>query len=229
MSKDTSVDFLITLTKGKLEELEMQQVEYGCNALEKQFKLFTTLTTGNMHLFDADDKLKKYERVEDIIDEYFTTRLKMYQMRKDHMLKFLEKELRVLKNKTRYIQETIDSSIDLRKKTRETIEALLENRGFERDEDDADYRYLTRMPMDSVTEENVTKLTKDFQNKQNEVNVIQAQTPSHMWSSELSELETEYRAYKEERERQQRGEIDGSKAKSKTKVKTNTNKTNAKV
>jgi hypothetical protein len=37
--RDTTVDFVITLTKGKIEELETVQLDNGCNGLEKQFKL----------------------------------------------------------------------------------------------------------------------------------------------------------------------------------------------
>ena len=57
MSKDTNVDFTITFMKGKLEELEKAKGEHGCNDLEKLLKLYTTNTTTNMHLFDANDTL----------------------------------------------------------------------------------------------------------------------------------------------------------------------------
>ena len=39
-----------------------------------------------MRLFDAKDKLKKYETVESIIDDYFETRYEMYQIRKNYMI-----------------------------------------------------------------------------------------------------------------------------------------------
>jgi DNA topoisomerase-2 len=86
MSRDTTVDFTITLQKGKVEELEATQTDNGCNALEKLFKLYTTTSTTNMHLFDAEDKLKKYETVEEIIDDYFVTRLQLYVKRKEHLI-----------------------------------------------------------------------------------------------------------------------------------------------
>ena len=60
MSKDTNVDFIITFAKGKLEELEQSKGDHGCNGLEKVLKLYTTNTTTNMHLFDANDTLQKY-------------------------------------------------------------------------------------------------------------------------------------------------------------------------
>ena len=105
MSKDTTVDFVITLQKGKLEELEAQEHDYHCNGILKTFKLYTTNSTSNMHLFDAKDKLKKYDTVCEIIDDYYETRLQMYQVRKDYLTTMLEKELVILSNKRNYIQE----------------------------------------------------------------------------------------------------------------------------
>ena len=51
----TTIDFIITLQKGKLDELTSIP-----DGIYKQFKLISTVSTTNMHLFDADDKLKKY-------------------------------------------------------------------------------------------------------------------------------------------------------------------------
>jgi DNA topoisomerase-2 len=61
-------------------------------------KLYSTNSTTNMHLFNAEDKLKKYENVTEIIDDYYKTRYEMYQTRKDYMIVALEKELILLSN-----------------------------------------------------------------------------------------------------------------------------------
>ena len=105
MSKDTNVDFTITFMKGKLEELEQSKGDHGCNGLEKILKLCTTNTTTNMHLFDANDTLHKYENVSQIIDAYYNVRLKLYQDRKNYMIEALEKELILLTNKAKDIKE----------------------------------------------------------------------------------------------------------------------------
>jgi DNA topoisomerase-2 len=74
MSKDTTIDFTITLTKGKLDELMGATDDKGCNELEKVFKLFTSGSLTNMHLFDADEQLKKYDTIPEIINDYYTKR-----------------------------------------------------------------------------------------------------------------------------------------------------------
>jgi DNA topoisomerase-2 len=206
MSKDTNVDFTITFAKGKLEELEQSKGDYACNGLEKLLKLYTTNTTTNMHLFDADDKLQKYEKVSDIIDAYYDVRLKLYQTRKDYLIAAIEKELVLLSNKAKYIKENLEGTIDLRKKKKEQVLEMLESKGYDIIDDDSDYKYLTKMPMDSVTEENVERLLTEKGNKEAELATIKGTSINKMWNSELDNLLEQYLEYKEFRQRLMDGE-----------------------
>ena len=206
MSKDTNVDFTITFTKGKLAELEASKGDYNCNGLEKLLKLYTTNTTTNMHLFDAEDTLHKYEKVSEIIDAYYSVRLNLYGMRKQYMIDALERELVLLSNKAKYIQENLDGTIDLRKKKKEHVIAMLEEKGYNKIDNDEEYKYLTKMPMDSVTEENVDKLLKDKGDKESELEIIKNTTVHKMWKSELHHLKELYIEYTDARTRLMNGE-----------------------
>lgn len=203
MSKDTNVDFTIQFQKGKLAELEAGKGDHGCNGLEKLLKLYTTVSTSNMHLFDANDKLKKYDTVQEIIDDYYETRLELYQTRKDYLIDALEKEVTVLSNKARYIKEVLADTVDLRKKTKEQVAEMLISKGYAPDSADApgEFKYLTRMPMDSVTKENVQKLLNDKENRENTLAKTKATTTAQMWLQELDALSKEYVGYVEERQR----------------------------
>lgn len=200
MSKDTNVDFNIQFQKGKLEQLEKTSGDYECNGIEKVLKLYTTSTTNNMHLFDHEDKLKKYNEVTDIIQDYYTKRLEMYNTRKEHMLRELEKDKKVLSNKARYIKELLDDVIDLRHKSKEQINEMLSNRKYDKSEVDNDYKYLVKMPMDSVSTENAEKLMKEFEDKKKELEVVQSTPIQRMWLNELTELRIVYGKYKNNRE-----------------------------
>ena len=206
MSKDTNVDFTITFAKGLLETLESDKLDNECNGVHKLLKLTTTNTTTNMHLFNAEDKLKKYETIEEIIDDYYETRLKMYQTRKDYLIHALEHDLKLLTNKTKYITENLEDTIDLRKKKKEQVVQMLSEKGYDIMDGDGEYKYLTKMPMDSVTEENVEKLYKERGNKVLELEIIKTTTTQQMWNNELDILKEQYLEYKEERERLMSGE-----------------------
>jgi IS30 family transposase len=61
------------------------------------------------------------------------------------------------------------------------------------------------MPMDSVTEENVNKLNREYATKKMELDIVTCTTVNQMWSNELDKLSQEYLEYKEERERLMNG------------------------
>jgi DNA topoisomerase-2 len=133
------------------------------------------------------------------------------------MIAALERELVLLSNKARYIQENLDGTIDLRKKKREQVTELLSSKGYDNIDNDEEYKYLVKMPMDSVTEENVEKLLKDKGNKETELETVKSKTINKMWNEELDYLRNLYVEYKEERARLMSGE-DGSSKSSKKKV-----------
>ena len=202
MSKDTNVNIILTLQKGKLEELESTPGDHPqTNALEKALKLYNTNSTTNMHLFDANDKLKKYTNIPDIIDDYYIQRLALYHTRKTHLLKAMDAEIILLTNKSRYIQEILDDTIDLRKKKKEVVIELLESKGYQPIHEDNEFKYLTKMPMDSVTEENVAKLLSEEAEKRAEKEELVAKTPEQLWMAELDMFHSHYQVYKEERQR----------------------------
>jgi DNA topoisomerase-2 len=164
MSTDTVVDFTITFpaTADLTSPAFAAIVDHGCcTAVEKLLKLYTTESTSNMHLFDSQDQLKKYGSVHDIVRDYYATRLALYGKRKTHQLAAMSAELLILGNKARYIQELLDGSIDLRRKRGDELVAMLQSKGYNHVEGDEQYKYLLKLPMDSVSEENVQKLLKD--------------------------------------------------------------------
>ena len=194
MSKSTNVNIKIKFNKNILPKLLKNKEN-----LEKLLKLTTSVSTTNMHLFDANEKLKKYSTVNEIINDYYIKRLEMYDIRKKHILKQLEKELLILYNKKRYISEILNDELDLRKKTKDKICNILLKKEYDIVDEDNDFKYLLKMPMDSVNEENVKKLMEDYNNKNNELQKVKKMTIQEMWLGELNTLETEYEKYVKER------------------------------
>jgi DNA topoisomerase-2 len=183
---DKTVHFTITFMKDRLAELEAIPPENGIDGVEKLLKLYSIETTSNMHLFDSQDKLKKYGTVEEIIDDYYGVRLEMYAKRKEYMIKILQKELLFLRNKVSYISSTIQGKIDLRNKKSVVVTQMMEEMGFDKIDDN--YNYLIKLPMDSVTEENVEKLIKQHSDKSGELETLLDTEITSMWSKELTEL-----------------------------------------
>jgi DNA topoisomerase-2 len=200
---EVSVDFTIVFPKGKIAELESTTDANGCNGLEKLLKLVTTVSTTNMHMFNAERKLHKYETVQEIIDDFYKTRISIYQKRKDFLVDAMRKKLVRLSNRARYIQENLTGKIDLRRKTSVQVHELLTGMKF--DLCDGDYKYLIKMPMDSVTDENVSAIMKEKTDTEAELAALIATTLEQLWLTELNSLEKEYIVYKKKRETIQSG------------------------
>jgi len=210
MSTDTHVDITVTMAANIIKTYSEKATEFKCNMLEKVLGLYTTQSTTNMNLFDSKEKLIKYSSAEEIVDSYSITRLEFYVKRKDALIAALRKELMVLSNRARYITELLEDTIDLRRKTNKQLVDLLKERKYDsmdasKDAKDADepsgqqgqqgYKYLLKLPMDSVSEENVHKLLNEKENKEKELSELSSKTVEEMWVKDLEELEVEYNKF----------------------------------
>jgi len=183
LSTEVAVDITVQFPKGKLATMSQPDID-------TLLKLTTTVSTTNMHLFDADCRLHKYLTIEEIIDDFFVTRMKTYQKRKEALLLAMETLLVRLSNRAKYILETLSGEVDLRKKSNQQVVDLLKGRGYV--ELEGDYKYLIKLPMDSVTEENVAKILQEKEELSKELEVLRGTSLEEMWLKELDVFEKEY-------------------------------------
>ena len=155
-------------------------------SIEKILRLTSTLSITNMNLFNEKEKLTHYTKPHEILDDFIMKRIGYYEKRKQHIIDVLEKELVLLKNKYNYIQQVLDGTIDLRKKTTTEIHTILEDMGYVKIDG---YNYLIKMTMDSVSIENVETLKKQYESKEKELNIIKKTTIEETWLNELNDLE----------------------------------------
>lgn len=209
------VDITVTFAKGRLAELEGNGAngtgddasisDTLINGLEKLLKLTTTVSSTNMHLFNRDCKLKKYTTVPEIIDEFYDIRIDTYAKRKEAQIAEMRRLLVKLSNRAKYILANLDGSIDLRRKSATQVTEMLEAKSF--DKIDGDFKYLVKMPMDSVTNENVANILKEKETTESELAILIATTLEQMWLHELDIFEKEYNVYKKTREALLQGTI----------------------
>ena len=112
-------------------------------------------------------------------------RIQYYDVRKKYLIDQLNKEIALAKNKYTYIMEVLNGTIDLRKKTSIEIQVLLKDYM----KVDNTYNYLIKMTMDSVSEENVRLLKKEYDTKMAELDELHKISIEQMWLKELNFLE----------------------------------------
>ena len=71
--------------------------------------------------------------------------------------------------------------------------------GYDIINNDPEYMYLRRMPMDSVCEENVEKLLKEKGDKETELTTVKNTSVEKMWLNELNILSKEFCKYQNDR------------------------------
>lgn len=192
-STEKIVDITVVFPRGRLQELVSQEVAANINGLERMLKLTTTVSTTNMNLFDAECKLHKYANIEEIIDAFIQVRYKTYQTRKTYQIDQMERVMLKLSNKAKYIQANLAGTVDLRRKTAEQIQTMLETAQFAKIDDNFDY--LIKMPMVSVSKENVERLMRECAETEAELTALRATTIEQMWMRELDAFLEQYEVY----------------------------------
>lgn len=207
---DTTVSFTITATKEKIDEFEK-----GKDGLMGKFKLSTTISTKNMTLFDVDGKIHKYKASVDILRLFFNHRLDFYVKRKDMLLSKMRKELKILENKARFVEEVCKGELVVSNRKRTELLAELTERGYdlypkdekkeESDEEEGDddsveesatdaelakgYEYLLGMKIWSLTFERAEELRRQRAEKSGEVETLEGTSPESIWLTDLDAID----------------------------------------
>ncbi|XP_076941033.1 DNA topoisomerase 2-like [Bidens hawaiensis] len=120
---DTTVHFEVIMTEDQMNKAKQE-------GLVKKFKLTTSLNTSNMHLFDANGVIKKYDTPEQILEDFFYLRLEYYEKRKTALLRELEKASVMLANKVRFICEVVEGSLIVSNRKKADLLAELKVKGY---------------------------------------------------------------------------------------------------
>lgn len=97
-------------------DLTLAQEFKNVEALEKTFRLRSTIALTNMILFDQNGKVQKYESPLEIIQDFGRIRIVMYEKRKAHLLAKLQKESEVLSEKARFIKLVLSKDIAVKRR-----------------------------------------------------------------------------------------------------------------
>ena len=218
---DTTVHFIVTLPEKNLEQAQQ-------DGIYKKFKIQTTMSTTNMHLFSSEGLITRYNTPEEIITEFCDKRLEFYQKRKDYMLKDEEEQMKRLDNKVRFILMVVNNELTISNRKKADIESDLDGFGFDRltnskkgkanqqqhdDEDSEDssqstkssksgpkvsFDYLLSMPLWSLSLEKVQDLQKEYDAKKEAVRKIRGTKPTDMWLEDLDQFEDQLCIVEEE-------------------------------
>ena len=105
-----------------------------------------------------NNKIKKYETVNEIINEFTNCRLDYYKIRKKHQIDSIFYKLILLKNQIKYIDEIIKETIQIKGKSYNFMVKLLESKNYYKNtKQEKPYSYILNMRFIDCSEENINK------------------------------------------------------------------------
>ena len=197
-STESTVKFILHFVKGVLTKRAADP-----EALEADLKLTRNISTGNMHMYDAECSIRKYADAQEVLAAFYQVRLKLYSSRRDFILKSWTRDLSILSNKVRFIEGIMNDELVIFRKPKDDVISLLEKGGFDRFDTDADvfldnpdvdgsYSYLINMPIHSFTAERIQELLKQRASKQADIAALQSKTALDLWKADISKFMTAY-------------------------------------
>ena len=164
--------------------------KYDSEKLIKLLKL-EEASTEIFSTLDEFGKLMIFENTSDIIKYFVDFRLKYYHKRKQFLLDKMNRELKILSNRGRFIKAIIDGKLKVNNVSKSIIIEGIEAMGLDKIDDS--YDYLLRMPIYSLTKEMYDKLKEDFTIKKEEIKTLEATDPKDMYILDLTELKKKFK------------------------------------
>ena len=170
-------------------------------------KLHSYLYTSNMVMFNEKIQIKKHDTVDSILDTFCAVRFGYYEKRKRHQLDALEKEIRYLGNKERFVSEVVSKTISIMNEEESEIIETLTARGFDQDpkknEGEGGYDYLLRMQVRTFTSDKIKQLNNDIASLKEKLEGLRAKSEKDIWIEELDQFENAYQRWLQEIEQEE--------------------------
>jgi DNA topoisomerase II len=198
-STDDTIKFVIKMTTNVSQFITYNEKD-KLDSIERMFKLSTTKNTNNIHLYTSTGSIKKYNTINDIVDDFYTERYNLYDLRKKNQLQKLENEILIYKSKMKFIEYVIDDTIVVFKNSEKNIINSLVEYKFPYLIDgkivpnknkpiDNCYNYLINISLNNFTNEKISELKIKINKLESEYKIIKEKTINQIWIYELKLLE----------------------------------------
>jgi DNA topoisomerase-2 len=194
-SLNHKVDFTVKFRGNELKKL----IKSGEDKLIAFLKLKSNITLTNIHFYDKDYKLVKYDFPEDVLEEFYLNRFKMYEERINYMIEKLQNQFNIIDYKIKYIENVIDETIVVKGHTKNQLLERIEELEYPKlsndhttPEEQRSYKYLTDMYLTSLTTDKIEELKEERKKRKKEYDDYKNTSTEDRWRKELDELEKVY-------------------------------------
>ena len=138
-----------------------------------------------MHCFASDGNLKKYNSINDILNEFYEFRLDAYQKRKNNLIKVLKEKIEIDTSKSKFIEAIINNKLKLHKLEDNKISLELDKMKLYKKDG---YDYLLNIPMKGMTKNKINELQNKINEFKKELNKLNKLSNKDLWINDLNNL-----------------------------------------
>lgn len=176
---DTSTDIDVHFEVVLYEDLPISKIE-------KELGLVKKFKTTNIHAFDETGRIRRYETANEILVEYCHARLRLYQKRKEYLLKELREKMPWHTSVVKFLTLMCNDEIDLRKKSITVCRDILAKYEL------SDIDDLLKLPFSSITEENIKKHQDELNKLQQKIEWVEKKENVDFWMLDLQDLDLKH-------------------------------------
>ena len=201
-STEKDINIKVVLSDDFIYEDKLFTKKDGYTLFEKKLKLVTSISLNNVHAYNKDNVINKYDSPYQIMDEHYKVRTNLYIKRKEYILNELNNKLCILDNKIRFINEVIQKIIKVSECSKnDLLKQLFDSKYHLYDTQTSvikeaskftavnnGYNYLINMPIYSMTLDKVEELNKELNKIKGEIDIVLNKDIKTMWFEELDEL-----------------------------------------
>ena len=190
---DEKIHFVVTFPDNKLDLFVRN------DTIEGKLKLIKKIKISNMHLFNDNNAIQKFDDVNDILSQWYDTRLDKYKLRKEYLISKINSELDLLKYKSLFIKYVIEEKIIVFKRRKNDVIKDIEKFKFPKLSENKSFDYITNMQLFSLTKEKIQELENRIKNKEKELKKVIKKSEINMWKEELNEFIKKYDIWHDKR------------------------------
>jgi DNA topoisomerase-2 len=148
----------------------------------------TKKVTENFTCIDENNAIVEFNNEKELLSAYIKIRLEYYALRKKNILKKIEYDNEVLKNKLLFVEAVINKKIEVSNKSKTDIEKQISKLKIKKIEDG--YDYLLRMAIYSLSKDKFQELKMDLDSNLKRYEELKNKTEKDLWLSDLHELKS---------------------------------------
>lgn len=173
MSSEKEVLFKLKIREDSIDKVRQDPL--------KELDLIRVIHTNNMHLFDEQGIIRRYEDAREILTDFCKCRQRMYAARKVRLLQDMREESAALEKEVRFVKLVVDGDLVVfKRKVPDILEDMKKH-----DIHDPD---LLKLSITRFTQEHIDAMNKKRQTTLETIDKLEKTSPSELWTQDLKKL-----------------------------------------